>query len=88
MAERKEVLDIEEIAQHIGGEEIAGHHRDDDERGDIGRDGAHPPPGEEDAEIAPGAPDHPVDDLGREHEAAEDEEDLDGRHRDRLGRRS
>ncbi len=87
----KKILDVEEIAQRVRRQEVAGHQRDNGEGRDIGRDGAHPAPGEKDAEVAPGSADHPVDDLGREHEAAEDEEDFDAgdgdRFRGRLERR-
>ncbi len=82
-----EVLDIEQVAQRVRRHEVAGHQRDDGEGGDIGRDGAHPAPGEKHAEIAPRPGDHPVDDLRREHEPAEDEEDLDADDRHRLDRR-
>ncbi len=83
-----EVFDIEEIAQRVGGEEIAGHQRHDDQRSDIGRNRAHPPAGEEHPEVAPRPPDHPVDDLGGEHESAENEKHLDGCDRDRFDRRA
>ena len=78
----KQVLDIEEVTQEVGGQEVAGHQRDDNERDDIGRDGAHPAPGQKNPEIAPGLSDHPVDDLRREHKAAEDEKHLDAGDRD------
>ncbi len=87
----EEILDVEEIAHKIGGQKVAGHERDHDERDHIGRYGAHPATGEKDAEIAPWPSDHPVDDLRREHETAEDEEDLYARDcegfRERLKRR-
>ena len=83
----EEILDIEEVAHKVGGQEVAGHERDDDKRDHIGRNGSHPAPDEEHAEIAPRLPNHPVDDLRREHEAAEDEEDLDPRDRGRFRER-
>ena len=87
----KKVLDVEEIADKVRGHQVAGQDRNDDQRDDIGRDGAHPAPDEKHAEIAPWLCDHPVDDLGREHEAAEDEKDFDAgdreRFRERLKRR-
>ena len=73
----EKVLDVEEIADKVAGHQVAGQHGDDDQRDDIGRDGPHPAADEKDAEIAPRLADHPVDDLGREHKAAENEEHLD-----------
>ena len=83
----EEILDVEEVAHEVGGQEVAGHERDDDQRDHIGRYGAHPAPDEEHTEIAPRPSDHPVDDLRREHEAAEDEKDLDARDRGGFGER-
>ena len=81
----EQVLDVEEIAQEIGSQEIARHQSDRDQRNDIGRDRAHPAAGEKHPQVAPGFADHPVDDLRREHEAAEDEEDLDAGDGDGVG---
>ncbi len=83
----EEVLDVEEIPGKVRGHEVAGQRRNDDERNDIGRDGAHPAADEKDAEIAPRLADHPIDDLGREHKAAEHEEDLDAGDRERFRER-
>ena len=83
----KKVLDVEEIADKVRSHQVAGQDRNDHQRDDIGRDGAHPAPDEKHAEIAPWLCDHPVDDLGREHEAAEDEEDLDAGDRERFSER-
>ncbi len=87
----EEILDVEEITREVGGHQVAGHERDDDERDHVGRDGAHPAPDKKHAEVAPWPPDHPIDDLRGEHEAAEDEKDLDagdrGGFREGLKRR-
>ena len=83
----KEVLDIEEIAHKVGGHQVAGQDRNDDQRDDIGRDGAHPAPDEKHAEIAPRLVHHPIDDLRREHKAAEHEKDFDAGDRERFSER-
>ncbi len=83
----KEVLDVKEIGEEVRRQEIAGHRCDDRERHDIGRDRAQPPPGKEDAEIAPGLADHPADDLRRKDKPAQYEEDFDAGDRDRVRHR-
>ncbi len=78
----KQVFDIEQVTQEIGGQQIAGHQRDDNEGDDVGRDRTHPAAGQKNPEVAPGLSDHPVDDLRREHKAAENEKHLDAGDRD------